>query len=222
MSENKEYDSLLPLWIGGKREYHRLTATYVTANSLLITSISFLMKDVAKSEFVVLIISCIGLFLCFNMKVAQSRLSGENYYWERNLRIIEYKKRKKGENEKKEVPLSHNLFSDLNKLMNNENFSLDKEHGEGIMYRNYGMVLHNKRYARRMKLYPPIFGSIFGLFITYLFAKLIIVWGKLPMPLCLVIPLFFVLSEYFIIYILQPEREEKLGTLEKKKENQNE
>ena len=160
MSEINDYESLITLWTTGRREYHRLTATYVTANSLLIASISFLMKNVSKGEFMVFFISCIGLFLCFNMKVAQSRLSGENYYWERNLRIIEYKKRIKNKREKEEVPLSHNLFSELKKLMNEENFHLKKEYGEEIMYRNYGMVLHKKCYARRMKLYPTIFGII--------------------------------------------------------------
>ena len=132
---------------------------------------------------------------------------------------MEYKKRIKNKSEKEEIPLSHNLFSDLKKLMHEENFYLKKEHGEEIMYRNYGMVLHKKCYARRMKLYPTIFGIINGLFITYSSAKLLISWGQLPKPFWLYTIAFLLLLECSITYILQPEREEKLDTFEKKKES---
>lgn len=189
------YSELITLWTTGRREYHRLTATYVTANSLLIASISFLMKDVKQSELLISIISIIGLLLCLNFKVAQERLSGENYYWERNLRIYERN------NEKDETK----LFVILDNLMNEENFVLPAVGEEPPMVRNYGMKHHRKPFLRRMKMYPAFFGLIYGLFITYTIVKNQIISGTIERAHSGSY-FFLLIIEICILYFLKPAR----------------
>ena len=84
------------------------------------------------------------------------------------------------------------------------------------MYRNYGMVHHKNFFTRRMKLYPTLFGIVYGLFITYLIVKLFLTWGLLSKPFGICTFALLALIELVISYILQPERAEKLSTLEKK------
>lgn len=82
MTINNEYGILVTLWTSGRRDFHNLTSTYVTGNSLILTSIALLINalitgDVQFLSVIIMAISFLGLWLCYNLKIAQERISAK-------------------------------------------------------------------------------------------------------------------------------------------------
>lgn len=164
----KEYSSLLNLWNTGMAEYHNLTNIYLTAINILLVAIAFLFRKYLIFETTLFscqipiniypdIFLCIlGIFLCIQMAIAQSRLRSQNAYWERCIRIIE----------KKEHWKSDKFFNVLyNYREKNMTIPEDKLYFEKEFIPSFGIKYHRKCWAPRMKWLPKLYSSIFILLI---------------------------------------------------------
>ncbi len=168
--KKEEYSILISLFSNGRRDYYNLTRTYVTGNSLLLTSIAFIINALVKGDIlflaiIIMAICFLGLWLCYNFKIAQERLSTYNAYWEREIRILE----------KTYACASIISRSYFSRLLDFENGDIwleaedGPEDGESAFGRSHWIKeqTHKKDHARRMKLFPLIFGLIFGLIILF-------------------------------------------------------
>ena len=153
------YDLLTKLRSSCIRDYHILTRTYLTANSILITAIAVLIaQNYSFRYYVSLILSLAGVLLCVQMYIAQGISLGERFYLERKLRIIE-----KNWKEGPKIFLEMHDFKEGGK-------TLPSEAGEPPLIPGVSIKYQEKWWARRMKILPWIFGSIFtALFIWSLY-----------------------------------------------------
>ncbi len=160
-----EYGYLVSLFSNGRRDYHNLTTTYVTGNSLLITAIAFLMGLLYENVSVALVIipiTWLGLWLCYNLKIAQGVLGSLNSYFIRELRIFE----------KRTAVLSRRYFSDYDDLLKARAKGRvekldDSDYGESDFVIYPWAKVYRYGFARRMHLFPLIFGFIYGLIMLY-------------------------------------------------------
>jgi hypothetical protein len=155
------YVMFAQLRASGTRDYHSLTATYLAANSILLGFIAVILTggiDKACTTHiwaVSIVLSLMGLWLSSQMFVAQRRLSAQNYYFERVLRIIE-----------SGTHWAHaGFFSALNRFMEQpgEPYAIPADGDEDPMQPNFAVRHHRDWWAPRMKSLPYCFMAIFAL-----------------------------------------------------------
>ena len=86
------YDSLVTLWTSGIRDYHSLLSDYLTANSIFVAAMGFLLaRQPATIIFsILIIILCLfGMLMSLQMAIVLGRFSTQNFIWEWRLRGIE-------------------------------------------------------------------------------------------------------------------------------------
>ena len=86
------YNSLLTLWTSGIRDYHSLLSDYLTANSIFVAVLGFLLarQPVTVLFSIVIIILCMfGMLMSLQMAIVLGRFSTQNFIWEWRLRGIE-------------------------------------------------------------------------------------------------------------------------------------
>ena len=160
----REYEFLINLWNVGMAEYHNLTNIYLTANSILLVAIAFIFGEypifkvpLLSAEATVniypeMLLCFLGIALCIQMAVAQSRLRSQNAYWERSLRIIE----------KKENWNATKFFNILYSFReNNITIPEDKQYFEKEFIPSFGIRYHRKCWLPRMKGLPKLYGLIY-------------------------------------------------------------
>ena len=86
------YEHLLMLWTSGVRDYHTMLSDYLTAHSIFVAVIGLLVsRESLALPFTILIVllSVFGIMLCWQMAIVLGRFSGQNAFWEWQLRGIE-------------------------------------------------------------------------------------------------------------------------------------
>lgn len=193
-----EYGNLISLFTNGRRDYHNLTSTYVTGNSLLITAIAFLMRPLFDGNnldiaIIIIPITSLGMWLCYNLKIAQGMLRSSNSYFNRELWIFE----------KRTHILSRSYFSRYHEFLGKG--KIEEEFGEKEFVLYPWANFHKRGYALRMRLFPLIFGFIYGLIMFYCIVLVIgeIFFIKNPMW---VIPIILIGETlgFLIFYFLEP------------------
>jgi len=144
----KTYVLLANLRSSGDRDYHNLTSTYLTANSILVSGVYILLNQgFVFGYYASTILSISGLILCLQMLIAQGRFRAQNMYWEKILREIENKP-----NWKKQK-----IFNNLKDIMDGKK-DLGEEVDRSV---KFAIKHHKKKWASRMKLMPWLFGILF-------------------------------------------------------------
>lgn len=171
LDDENIYKALISLRSSGTRDYHNLNATYLTANLLLISLISILLfmgGDPAQSfNAMILILSLLGFFLCFQMVFAQNRMRYINKLYEERLRKIE-----------DENKWSHRIYVDIYNLVYEEerlsfkkfcsNYTSDSGYRSEI-YKERFIGFTNFWFGGRMKTFPWVFILLYLLAFIYQF-----------------------------------------------------
>lgn len=148
--ETQLYLLIAKLRSSGNRDYHNLTSTYLLANSIFMSATAILLT---RSSFLgyslSFVLSVMGIFLCFQMRIAQMVFLARNTYWESTLRMMENKNKKIGK---------YDLYNALYKLLKK---GIKPEQMEDISKFEYAIKIHQKFWASRMKGLPFIFGTVF-------------------------------------------------------------
>ena len=86
------YRNLLELWTSGVRDYHSLLSDYLTANSIFVAAIGFLLAREPFSlifTLLVIILCLFGILMVLQMAIVLGRFSAQTSLWEWQLRGIE-------------------------------------------------------------------------------------------------------------------------------------
>ena len=154
------YQFLLDLWTAGIRDYHSLLSDYLTANSIFVAAIGFLVTRQPVSQifnFLVLIVCIFGILMTLQMGIVLGRFSLQNELWEWQLRGIE---------KKTEWPYGK-LFDDLHRLKHREETIINADNEPGVFRSNWALRQHRQWWAHRAVSFPLFFGIIYGLFLVW-------------------------------------------------------
>lgn len=158
------YANLIALWTSGIRDYHSLLSDYLTANSIFVAAIVFLVgqgdgKDLF--DLIVVVLCTFGLIMTMQMAVVLGRFSGQNALWEWYLRRIE--SRPEWSQEKLFTDLYR--FRDLHEVIRD---GKDEEFKPGWAVRR-----HKHWWARRDVIFPLFFGIVYALFLMWGVSRLV-------------------------------------------------
>ena len=80
-SAEHTYNNLVSLWTSGVRDFHSLLATYLTANSIFVAAIGFLLaRQPTTTVFtiVVMILCILGMLITLQMALVLARFDAQN------------------------------------------------------------------------------------------------------------------------------------------------
>ena len=155
------YKSLIDLWTAGVRDYNSLLSDYLTANSIFVAAIGFLLaRQPSTLLFVILVVilCAFGILMALQMAIVLGRYSAQTALWEWKLRGIE-------RNTNWTQPA---LFVDLHRLRDLHETLVDRSNDPPDLPPNRAIRQHRQWWARREISFPLFFG------IAYLF---FLFWG---------------------------------------------
>lgn len=159
-SRQRTYSHLIGLWTSGVRDYHSLLSGYLTANSIFVAAIGFLVtrQPVTLIFSVLVIILCsFGLLISLQMAIVLGRFSAQNELWEWRLRGIE---RSPGWTDRR-------LFVDLHRFRDQQETLEDTANEPRAVRPDWPLRHHRRWWAHRATTFPLFFGIIYGLFFIW-------------------------------------------------------
>lgn len=156
----RTYNNLIRLWTSGVRDYHSLLSDYLTANSIFVAAIGFLLaRDLTSMIFIILVIilCTFGVLMAFQMAIVLGRFSAQNTIWEWRLRGIE---RTGNWNQR-------GLFVDLHRFRDQQESLQDPENDPPALHPSWAVRRHRQWWARREISFPLFFGIIYALFLLW-------------------------------------------------------
>lgn len=158
------YANLIALWTSGVRDYHSLLSDYLTANSIFIAAIVFLIGrggEMYLFDLIVIILCTFGLIMTMQMAIVLGRFSGQNALWEWYLRRIE--SRLEWNREKLFTDLYR--FRDLHEVIHD---GTDNEFKPSWLFRR-----HKHWWARRDVSFPLFFGIVYAFFLVWVVSRMV-------------------------------------------------
>jgi hypothetical protein len=160
------YRHLLDLWTSGVRDYHSLLSDYLTANSIFVAAIGFLLarQPLTLIFNVLVIILCLfGVLMTLQMAIVLGRFSAQTTLWEWHLRGIE---------------CTHDwrqpkLFIDLYRYRDRHESLTEQGNDPAAMYPTWAVRQHRRWWARREVSFPLFFGTVYVLFLVWSLTQLI-------------------------------------------------
>lgn len=159
------YKNLLELWTSGVRDYHSLLSDYLTANSIFVAAIGFLL---ARQPFtmifvlLVVILCLFGVLMTVQMAIVLGRFSAQTALWEWQLRGME----SQGD------WTQPKLFVDLHRYRDRHE-SLDVQGNDPpVVHPTWALRQHRQWWARREVSFPLFFGIVYVLFLIWSLTQL--------------------------------------------------
>ena len=166
-SAERTYNNLVVLWTSGVRDFHSLLATYLTANSIFVAAIGFLLARQPTTNvftIVVMILCILGVLITLQMALVLARFDAQNALWEWQLRGIErtpqWGRRK--------------LFVDLYRFRDQKEALRDEASIPAEFKPTWLLRQHRQWWARRAVSFPVYFGIIYGVFLIWGVTQLLI------------------------------------------------
>jgi hypothetical protein len=159
-NQEHDYDNLVNIWTSGIRDYHSLLSDYLTANSIFVAAIGFLVARQPVTiifTLLVLVLCCFGILMTVQMAIVLGRFAAQNAVWEWRLRGIE--RTSNWPHEK--------LFVDLHRFRDKHQ-PLENEHNDPpALTPNWATRQHRQWWARREISFPLFFGSVYAMFFIW-------------------------------------------------------
>ena len=89
---SQTYETLVNLWTSGTRDYHSLLSDYLTANSIFVDAIGFILARQPSTflfTFLGMILCVFGILMVLQMAIVLGRFSAQIALWEWQLRGME-------------------------------------------------------------------------------------------------------------------------------------
>ena len=160
------YRHLIELWTSGVRDYHSLLSDYLTANSIFVAAIGFLLARQPLTlifTLLVIILCLFGVLMTLQMAIVLGRFSAQTALWEWQLRGIE-------SDEQWKQP---KLFVDLHRYRDRHQALIEKGNDPSIAEPNWAVRQHRQWWARREVSFPLFFGTVYLLFLAWSLTQLI-------------------------------------------------
>jgi hypothetical protein len=154
------YKNLLDLWTAGVRDYNSLLSDYLTANSIFVAAIGFLLARQPNTLLfvtLVVILCSFGILMALQMAIVLGRYSAQTALWEWRLRGIE---RSKSWTQPK-------LFVDLHRLRDLHETLEDQDNDPPGLAPNRATRQHRQWWARREISFPLFFGIAYVFFLFW-------------------------------------------------------
>ncbi len=159
------YDNLINLWTSGIRDYHSLLSDYLTANSIFVAALGFLVarQPVTLIFTLLVIVLCFfGILITLQMAIVLGRFAAQIAVWEWQLRGLEgttnWNQRK--------------LFTDLHRFRDSHEPLKDNHNDPQVLHPNWATRQQRQWWAHREISFPLFFGGIYGLFLIWGIAQL--------------------------------------------------
>ncbi len=159
------YRNLLELWTSGVRDYHSLLSDYLTANSIFVAAIGFLLarQPVTLIFTLLVIILCIfGILMTIQMAIVLGRFSAQNSLWEWRLRGLELNP----------TWPHRQIFMDLYRFRDERELLEDLANDPPALRPNWAIRQHRQWWARRAVSFPLFFGIVYGLLLIWALTQL--------------------------------------------------
>jgi hypothetical protein len=159
------YKNLLELWTSGVRDYHSLLSDYLTANSIFVAAIGFLL---ARQPFtmifalLVVVVCLFGVLMTLQMAIVLGRFSAQTALWEWQLRGME----NAGD------WTQPKLFVDLHRYRDRHESLEVKGNDPPVVHPTWALRQHHRWWARRDVSFPLFFGIVYGLFLIWSLTQL--------------------------------------------------
>ncbi len=156
----RTYNNLVSLWTSGIRDYHSLLSDYLTANSIFVAAIGFLVARqpvIPIFVFLVLVLCFFGILITLQMAIVLGRFTAQNAIWEWQLRGIE----------RASNWTQRELFLDLHRFRDQHESLRDEHNDPPALHPNWATRRHRQWWAHREISFPLFFGSIYGLFFIW-------------------------------------------------------
>lgn len=160
------YRHLLDLWTSGVRDYHSLLSDYLTANSIFVAAIGFLLARQPLTlifTLLVIILCLFGVLMTLQMAIVLGRFSAQTALWEWRLRGIEGDARW---NQPK-------LFLDLHRYRDQHEALAEKGNDPTVLQPNWALRQQHRWWARRDVSFPLFFGTLYLLFLVWSLTQLV-------------------------------------------------
>lgn len=154
------YNTLLQLWTAGVRDYHTLLSDYLTANSIFVAAIGFLLSRQPEPiifTVLVLILCVFGILVTAQMAIVLGRFSAQNSLWEWQLRGIERTGRWS----------QRALFVDLRRFRDGQESLEDRDNDPPVIRPPWALRRHRQWWTRREISFPCFFGIVYVLFLIW-------------------------------------------------------
>lgn len=161
------YRNLIELWTSGIRDYHSLLSDYLTANSIFVAAIGFLLvrQPLPRVFALLVIILCLfGVLMALQMAIVLGRFSAQTALWEWRLRGIE----SRGQWTRPR------LFVDLHRYRDQRESLEEAGNDPPTVRPSWALRQHRQWWARREISFPLFFGIVYGLFLVWSLTQL---WG---------------------------------------------
>ena len=159
------YRNLLELWTSGVRDYHSLLSDYLTANSIFVAAIGFLLAREPFSlifTLLVIILCLFGILMVLQMAIVLGRFSAQTSLWEWQLRGIESAGHWK----------QPKLFVDLHRYRDRHEPLEDEANDPPVVNPTWAVRRHRQWWARRELSFPLFFGIVYVLFLIWSLTQL--------------------------------------------------
>lgn len=154
------YRHLLDLWTSGVRDYHSLLSDYLTANSIFVAAIGFLLARQPLTlifTLLVIILCLFGVLMTLQMAIVLGRFSAQTALWEWRLRGIEGDVRWK----------QPKLFVELHRYRDRHETLAEKANDPPVLQPNWALRQHHRWWGRRDVSFPLFFGTVYLLFLVW-------------------------------------------------------
>lgn len=159
------YRNLLELWTSGVRDYHSLLSDYLTANSIFVAAIGFLLARQPLTLIfagLVVILCLFGVLMALQMAIVLGRFSAQTTLWEWQLRGIE----------RAGHWTQPKLFVDLHRYRDRHESLVEKDNDPPAVHPTWALRQHRQWWARREVSFPLFFGIVYALFLVWSLTQL--------------------------------------------------
>ncbi len=154
------YNNLVNIWTSGIRDYHSLLSDYLTANSIFVAAIGFLVaRQPATIIFsvLILVLCFFGVLITLQMAIVLGRFAAQNAVWEWQLRGIE-----------RASDWPHpKLFVDLERFRDHHQPLENERNDPARLVPNWAIRQHRQWWAHREISFPFFFGGVYALFFIW-------------------------------------------------------
>jgi hypothetical protein len=154
------YGTLVNLWTSGVRDYHSLLSDYLTANSIFVAAIGFILARQPPTflfTFLGMILYVFGVLMVLQMAIVLGRFSAQIALWEWQLRGVEL-----------HTSWTHpQLFIRLQQYRDHHQSLEDHQNDPPVLRPAWLLRQHRQWWARREFSFPVFFGIAYALFLVW-------------------------------------------------------
>ena len=156
----RTYETLVNLWTSGVRDYHSLLSDYLTANSIFVAAIGYILARQPPTflfTFLGMILCVFGILMILQMAIVLGRFSAQIALWEWHLQGIEHQ----ASWTQPQLFVSLQQYRELHQPLE------DRGNDPPVLHPTWALRQHRQWWAHREYSFPIFFGIAYVLFLAW-------------------------------------------------------